>query len=350
MIGMGSAIRVGIVGYGVAGRIFHGGLLGRTPGAEVVAVVTGDPQRRAEVAADFPAAAVRSSLIEMLAADRLDLAVLATPTRFHADAAVECFAAGVPVVVDKPIATTASEARRMVTAAQAEGVLFTVFQNRRWDSDFLTLRRLAQAGELGRILRFESRFERWRPQPAPGKWREDLPAEQGGGSLLDLGSHLVDQAIQLLGPVRAVYAEVASRRGTAADDDVFVALTHDGDVHSHLSCGNLAGSPGPRLRVLGMGGAFVVDELDGQEDALRAGLPPTDAVTPGGRLCRGAEVIPVSPTPGDWASYYPAVLAALRGEGPVPVDPADAVHTLEVLDAARASAAAGAVRFLRDAR
>jgi len=341
MIGMGSALRVGIAGYGVAGRIFHGGLLRREPDADVVAVVTRDPQRRAEVAADFPAAAVRDSLTEMLAADRLDLAVLATPTRLHADAAVECFAAGVPVVVDKPMATTADEARRMVSAAQAAGLAFTVFQNRRWDSDFLTLRRLAEAGELGRILRFESRFERWRPQPTPGKWREDLAPQQGGGSLLDLGSHLVDQAVQLLGPVRSVYAEVASRRGTAADDDVFIALTHAGDVHSHLSCGNLAGSPGPRLRVLGTGGAFVVEDLDGQEDALRAGLAPQEAATPVGRLCHGDDGIPVSPTLGDWAAYYPAVLAALRGEGPVPVDPADAVHTLEILDAARASAASG---------
>jgi len=333
-------VRVGIAGYGVAGRIFHGGLLRREPGAEVVAVVTRDPQRRAEVAEDFPEAAVRDDLTEMLAADRPDLVVLATPTRFHADAAVECFALGVPVVVDKPMALSAEQAERMVTAAADAGVLLTLFQNRRWDSDFLTVRRLIADGELGRVLRFESRFERWRPEPAPGKWREDLPPAEGGGSLLDLGSHLVDQAVQLLGPVRSVYAEVASRRGTAADDDVFLSLTHDGDVHSHLSCGNLAGAPGPRLRVLGTGGAFVVHDLDGQEDALRTGRR---VVTPVGRLCRGASFTPVEPSPGEWDSFYPAVFAAVAGSGPVPVDPRDGVHTMAVLDAARASAASGSV-------
>jgi scyllo-inositol 2-dehydrogenase (NADP+) len=333
-------VRVGIAGYGVAGRIFHGGLLRQTPGAEVVSVVTRDAQRRDEVAADFPGAAVRDDLTAMLADDGPELVVLATPTRFHADAALECFALGVPVVVDKPMALTAEQARRMVTAAEAARVVFTVFQNRRWDSDFLTVRKLLAEGELGRILRFESRFERWRPQPAPGKWREDLPPEQGGGSLLDLGSHLVDQAIQLLGPVRSVYAEVAARRGTAADDDTFVALTHDDAVHSHLSVGNLAAAPGPRLRVLGDAGAFVVHDLDGQEEALRTGRR---VITPVGRLCRGAEFVPVEPVPGDWASFYPAVFAAIEGRGPVPVDPWDGVHTMAVLDAARTSAATSTV-------
>ncbi|NUT33650.1 MAG: Gfo/Idh/MocA family oxidoreductase [Hamadaea sp.] len=341
-------MRVGIIGYGIAGRIFHGRLLRDTPGAQVAAVVTTNPERRAEVAADFPDAVCRDDVAGMLAADRLDLVVVASPTEHHLDAAQQCAALGVPMVVDKPFATTAAQAERIVTTAAAAGVGLTVFQNRRWDSDFLTLRRLVGAGELGRVLRFESRFERWRPAPAPGKWREDLPPERGGGTLLDLGSHLVDQAVQLLGPVRAVYAEVAARRGTAADDDVFLSLTHDGSpsggtVHSHLSCGNLAGAPGPRMRVLGTGGAFVVDDLDGQEDALRAGLPPTTAATPVGRLCRGEEVAAVIPTPGDWASFYPAVFAALRGAGAMPVDPADAVRTMEILDAARESAATGTV-------
>jgi predicted dehydrogenase len=337
-------MRVGIIGYGVAGRIFHGRLLAATaPAAEVAAVVTRNPQRRTEVAADFPRAACRDSVPQMLAEDRLDLAVVATPTATHAEVAIACLRAGVPVVVDKPMALGAHEVQRILDAAQATGTPLTVFQNRRWDSDFLTLLRLLSGGELGRVVRFESRFERWRPDPSPGRWREEQPPERGGGSLLDLGSHLADQAIQLFGPVLAVYAEVAARRGTPADDDVFVSLRHTGDVHSHLSCGNLAGAPGPRLRVLGTLGAFVVRDLDGQEDALRRGLPPVRAVTPAGRLCRGEEVQDVPPVRGEWDGFYPAVLAALRGKGPMPVDPADAVHVLAVLEAARASARSGRI-------
>lgn len=324
-------MRVGIIGYGVAGRIFHGGLLRRTPHAEVVAVVTRSPQRRAEVAEDFPDAVGRDDVGDMLGADRLDLAVVASPTAYHVENALECLAFGVPVVMDKPMATSAEQARRTATT----GV--TVFQNRRWDSEFLTLQRIRP--ELGTLLRFESRFERWRPAVSPGKWREELTPEQGGGTLLDLGSHLVDQAIQLLGPVRRVYAEVFHRRGTPADDDVFLALRHDNDAVSHLSCGNLAGAPGPRFRVLGTRAAFVVEELDRQEDALRAGLSPASAAPPDGYLHRGSSTEKVPMEPGRWLDFYPAVLAAVESGAPMPVSPVDGVHVLEVLDAARASAA-----------
>lgn len=328
-------MRVGIIGYGIAGRIFHGGLLRRTPGAQVTSVVTRSPDRRAEVAEDFPDAVCRDDVADMLGADRLDLAIVASPTAYHVENALDCLAFGVPVVMDKPMATTAEQARQTATT----GV--TVFQNRRWDSEFLTLNRLRDAGELGTVLRFESRFERWRPEVSPGKWREELTPDKGGGTLLDLGSHLVDQALQLLGPVRGVYAEVFHRRGTPADDDVFLALRHDGDAVSHLSCGNLAGAPGPRFRVLGSKAAFVVDDLDGQEDALRSGRSPADAVSPIGRLHRGGQVEDVAMEPGRWLDFYPAVLAAVETGSEMPVSPVDGVRVLEVLDAARTSAVTG---------
>jgi scyllo-inositol 2-dehydrogenase (NADP+) len=334
-------MRVGIIGYGVAGRIFHGGLLRREPSAEVVAVVTRDAERRAQVAEDFPEAVCRDDVDDMLGADHIDLAVVASPTAYHIDNALECLAFGVPTVIDKPAATTAEQARRIATT----GV--TVFQNRRWDSEFLTLRRLRDQGELGRILRFESRFERWRPKLTPGKWREELTPEKGGGTLLDLGSHLVDQAVQLLGPVRAVYAEVFHRREAPADDDVFLALRHDNDAVSHLSCGNLAAAPGPRLRVLGTRAAFTVEDLDGQEDALRDGRSPDEARTPEGRLHQGDVSAPVVLESGRWLDFYPAVFAAVETGSAMPVSPVDSVHVLEVLDAARAAAAASAVIQLR---
>src|SRR5207342_1783605 len=193
-----------------------------------------------------------------------DLLVVATPNDAHAPLALAAIALGKAVVVDKPMALTSAEATRVVDAARAAGTVLTVFQNRRWDTDQLTLRRLVSQGALGTVLRYESRFERWRPQPRPGSWREALPAEQGGGLLLDLGSHLVDQALHLFGPAVRVYAEVDARRGES-DDDAFVAVEHAGGVRSHLWAGALAGAPGPRLRVLGSAGAYVVDPLDRQE-------------------------------------------------------------------------------------
>src|SRR5439155_26334412 len=162
-----------------------------------------------------------------------DLVVVATTNDSHAPLALEAVDLGKAVVVDKPLALSAATARALVDEATAAGAPLSVFQNRRWDSDQLTLRRLLEEGRLGHVLRYESRFERWRPRPRPGSWREERPAAQGGGLLFDLGSHLVDQALHLFGPAAHVYAEVAAHRG-ASDDDVFLALEHTGGVRSHL--------------------------------------------------------------------------------------------------------------------
>lgn len=341
---MSSELRVALVGYGLAGRVFHGPLVDAAPGLTLAHVVTANPERAAQAAAAHRGVTVLGSADELFARADWDLLVVATPNDAHVPLGLRAVAAGRPVVVDKPLALTAADAQRLVEAAADAAVPLTVFQNRRWDSDQLTLRRLLAAGELGDVLRYESRFERWRPEPKPGSWREALPSEQGGGLALDLGSHLVDQALHLFGPAVRVYAEVDARRGVA-DDDVFVALEHASGVRSQLWMGALAGAPGPRLRVLGTGGAFVVDGLDGQEDALSAGARPTDdswGAEPAerwGRLVRGEESEPVPAERGRWDAFYPAVAAAVRGDGPLPVDPWDAVRTLTVIEAARTAAA-----------
>jgi scyllo-inositol 2-dehydrogenase (NADP+) len=341
-------VRAAVVGYGLAGRVFHAPLIAAADGVELVAVVTGNAQRAADAAADHPGVTVHPSASALLAVpETFDLLVVAAPNDAHEPLALAGIALGKAVVVDKPMALTSGAAQRVVDVAAAAGTVLTVFQNRRWDSDQLTLRRLLEDGSLGAVHRYESRFERWRPQPREGSWREALPYEDGGGLLLDLGSHLVDQALHLFGPAARVYAEVASRRG-GADDDVFVALTHAGGVLSHLWAGALAGAPGPRLRVLGDAGAYVVGPLDGQEDALRetgrlptGGLPVPAASW--GRLERGDDVVAVPSQPGRWDLYYPAVARAVAGEGPAPVDPADAVLALRTIEAARESARSGAV-------
>jgi scyllo-inositol 2-dehydrogenase (NADP+) len=334
-------LQVGIVGYGLAGRIFHGQLIDAEPGMRVAAVVTRSPQRQGQAAADHPGVAVHPSLDEMLAVRGLDLVVIASPNDQHAPGALACVEAGVPMVVDKPLGIDARQARGVVERAEQAGVPLSVFQNRRWDSDVLTLQRLVADGEIGDVLRFESRFERWRPALTAGKRSEETGP--GGGILLDLGSHLVDQAMHLFGPVLDVHGEVAARRG-GAEDDVFCSLEHESGVRSHLSATVLAGAPGPRMRVLGMRGAYVVEPLDGQEAMLRAGHGPEDpryGVEPQerwGRLHRGDEVEPVRSERGRWDLFYAGVVSALNTGTVMPVDPWDAVRTLEVLDRVRATA------------
>jgi scyllo-inositol 2-dehydrogenase (NADP+) len=336
-------LRVGIAGYGLAGAVFHAPLIAATPGLAVSAIVTGNPERRERAAREHPGARIVGALEEMLG--EVDVVVVATPNREHVPAARAALGAGADVVVDKPLAVSAAEGRELVDEARRAGRLLTVFQNRRWDGDFLTLRRLIGGGELGRVVRFESRFERWRPEVPAGAWRERGDPAEGGGLLLDLGSHLVDQAVELFGRPRSVYAEVERRReGAATDDDVFVALEHAGGERSHLWAGVVAGAPGPRFRVLGLGAAYVKDGLDPQEAALGEGARPGD---PGwgrepqerwGKVVAGESEQRVETDPGAYEAFYAGLVAAIRNGATPPVDAGDAVAVLELLEAAGRSA------------
>ena len=345
----GAPFRVALVGYGLAGRVFHAPLIASTTGMMLSTVVTSDPDRTGQVKADHPNARVVPEVDTMLAArDDHDLVVVAALNSVHASVTSAALNAGLPVVVDKPLAVTSDEAQALVDLARQKSLLLTVFQNRRYDSDQRTLRRLLNDGMLGEVLRYESRIERWRPALTAGKWRETTPASAGGGLLLDLGSHVVDQAVVLFGPVASVYGEVAARRGSA-DDDVFIALQHESGVRSHLWVSSMAAAPGPRLRVLGTKGAYVIDATDAQEAALRAGRTPNDArwgeesPQSWGRLVHDIEQQPVPSEPGAWDAFYPAVAAALRDGVPPPVDGQDAVDVLRILEAARSSAEEGRV-------
>ncbi|MFG1707908.1 Gfo/Idh/MocA family oxidoreductase [Nonomuraea sp. M3C6] len=336
-----SEIRVGLVGYGTAGAFFHAPLIHATPGLALAAVVTRNPDRQAEVAEKYGAVGV-PDVPELW--DLCDLVVVASPNKTHVTVAAAALTQGLPVVVDKPLARTAEEARDLVRLAKERGLMLTVFQNRRWDGDFRTVRRLVEEGRLGAVLRFESRFERWRPVPKGG-WRETGGPEEVAGLLYDLGSHLVDQALQLLGPVREVYCESEVRRpGVASDDDTFVALTHAGGARSHLWMSSVAARLGPRFRVLGSSGAYVKHGMDVQEERLRAGMAPD---TPGfgddeegrwGVLGTEDDQRAVVTEPGAYLDFYRDVEAALRGSAAPPVDPESAIDTLTVIEAARLSA------------
>ena len=341
-------LSVGLIGYGTAGRFFHAPLLATTPGLELAAIVTSDATRGAEALAAYPGARIVPSADELWRLG-LDLVVVASPNKTHVPLATAALEAGSAVVVDKPVAVTSAEARGLVELAAKRELPLSVFQNRRWDGDFRTVSALVASGRLGRVHRFESRFERWRPQ-LKGGWRELGDRSEGGGLLYDLGSHLVDQALTLFGPAASVYAEADVRREDAqADDDTFIALTHADGTRSQLWASATAADHGPRFRVLGSAAAYVAFGLDNQEDQLRAGKTPRDegfGQTPQARYGRvGAQgAFETYPTlPGRYTDYYPAMAAALRGEGPVPVDPRDSVAALEVIEAARRSADSGQV-------
>jgi predicted dehydrogenase len=264
---------------------------------------------------------------------------ISTPAATHVTLTQQALRLGLAVVCDKPFALDADSARATVELAELLNVPLTVYQNRRWDSDFLTLRDLLNKGSLGTLTAFESRFERFRPQSGP--------AVAGGGTLLDFGSHLADQALVLAGPVAGVYAEMHRRADAAGlDDDVFIALTHQSGVRSHLWGSWRQGSPGPRIRAAGTEGAYVIQDVDGQEAELRGGVSPASRAEQWGaepperwgHLRRGDADEPVPSKPGAWNLFYPAFAEAVRGSGPMPVDPWDAVATAAVLDAARTSA------------
>jgi predicted dehydrogenase len=330
-------VRIGLAGYGLGGRYFHAPLIASAVNCEFLGVVTTSPERRRQVSDDLGRPAF-ADLAELARAGAEAVAI-STPAATHVTLTEQALRLGLAVVCDKPFALDAEAARATVQLAGQLNVPLTVYQNRRWDSDFLTLRELLGRGSLGTLTVFESRFERFRPQSGP--------PEAGGGTLLDFGSHLADQALVLAGPVSSVYAEMHHQAGPAGlDDDVFAALTHESGVRSHLWGSWRQGAPGPRIRAAGTEGAYVIQDADGQEEQLRAGASPASlgeqwgAEPPErwGHLQRGDTKEPVPSAHGAWNLFYPAFAAAVRGTGPLPVDPWDAVATAAVLDAARTSA------------
>jgi scyllo-inositol 2-dehydrogenase (NADP+) len=344
-------IRVALLGYGLAGAVFHAPLIAAVEGLELAAIVTRDDERRTRARRDHPNAALLGSPEEVWErAGDLDLVVVAATNRAHVPLARASIEAGLAVVVDKPLAASADEGRALVRDAHERDVMLTVFQNRRWDGDFLTVLGLLEEGALGDVARFESRFERWRPDLSGG-WRESGDPQDAGGLLNDLGSHLVDQALVLFGPVTQVYAELDSRRvGVQTDDDSFVALRHESGVRSHLWMSAVAAQLGPRFRVLGRHAAYVKYGLDVQEELLQAGRRPDDPLwgrepeDRWGLLGAGDELRRIPTVPGAYQRFYEGVALALREGAPPPVDPDGVVAGLKVLDAARESA--GERRFV----
>ncbi|TDM09323.1 MAG: oxidoreductase [Ideonella sp. MAG2] len=342
-------VRVGLIGFGFAGRTFHAPLLRSTPGLHLVAVASSQP---ALVHHQLGAhTAVWANPEALIASPDIDLVVLASPNDSHFALAQAALQAHKAVVVDKPFTLNASEAQVLVQLAESRRLFLSVFHNRRWDGDFLTLQALLAQGTLGRVVRMASHFDRFRPQVRP-RWRE--AAGPGGGLWIDLAPHLLDQALQCFGPPAALYADIATLRDGAEADDWFACeLRYDSGLRVHLSASTLAAHAGPRFVVHGSRGSYRKWGLDAQEDALRAGLNPDPAQPEAWGVDAQAGELSLAVDPsqpdarqtlawptlrGDYPQYYAAVVAALQGRGPHPVPPRQALAVMHLLDLGRESA------------
>ncbi len=330
------SIRTGIIGYGLSGQVFHEPFLRTNPAFSLEVVATGNPERAAR--ASVPVVSSPEHLLER--AGSLDLIVLASPAHVHRNQAIAAMEAGCAVVIDKPFAASVAEAEDIIAASERTGRPLIVFQNRRWDSDFLTVKRLIADGALGEVHRFESTFERWGGALRP-RWQDTTSTGQGAGISYDLGSHLVDQALHLFGPATLETAEMRIvREGGASEDDAFFSLLHDSGVRSHITVSRVAGQSGPRFRVLGTGAAYTVYGLDNQEPSLKNHVWPGDVgygetqESDWGVIGVGNDLTAVPSEPGDYPAFYAGVAATILEGAAPPVAPAEALATLRILEQA----------------
>ena len=336
-------IRVGLIGFGMAGRVFHAPLISSVEGLELAAVL----ERHSDNAAQrYPGISTYRSLEEMLADTTLGLFVVATPNGTHFEVAKQILEAGKSVVVDKPTAITSSEIAELMESAAAKGVHLIPFHNRRWDSDFQTLYKLVREDSVGRIVHLESTFDRWRPVPKARAWKED-PAQ--GGLLLDIGTHLGDQAMALFGKPEAVSADVLRERDGDGSNDSFTVRLHYSDFSVTLSANVLSALARPRFHLRGTRGNYWKWGLDPQEAALNKITRIDDpawgheAVHDWGTLNVDVDdcivTRPVQPIPGDYRRYYASVRDALLGKSRWPVPASAAWLVARLLEFAAQSSA-----------
>ena len=331
-------LNAGILGFGLAGRFFHAPLL-RAAGIRTAAVVS---SQHDVVDGVLPDARVSANAAELFAASDIDLVVIATPNHLHVEQARAALMAGKHVVVDKPLSLHAAQADELIELATAQRRMLAVFHNRRWDSDFLTIRKLVDTGRIGALNAFHARWDRYRPAVAD-RWREHDVA--GNGVLYDLGAHLIDQALCLFGQPDWVRADVFAQRAGAVASDGFELLLVKGTARITLGVSTLAADGGPRYRVHGARGSFVKSGLDVQEPQLRSGMPATDPSfgiepeTQWGSFTEGASGRreSIESQRGCWTEFYAQVRACIEQGAPPPVSAQDGREVIRVIEAALAS-------------
>jgi scyllo-inositol 2-dehydrogenase (NADP+) len=332
-------ILTGLIGYGTAGAFFHAPLIAAADGLQLAAIAS---RRTAQIAHDFPEATAYETPHALIADPSIELVVIASPNDSHAPLARAALEAGKHVVVDKPFTVDVADADALIALAERVDRRLSVFQNRRWDNDFLTVRRLVEDGRLGEVVYFEAHFDRFRPDIKHG-WRETDAA--GAGLLYDLGAHLIDQALVLFGVPLAITADVTRQRPAAPTDDYFHLVLDYGHRRAVLHASMLVRDPGPRYLVHGDSGSFLKFGMDGQEAALRDGMRPGGAAwgqdDPAlfGRFTDADGTTTLIDTlPGNYTAYYDGVAGALRGRHGLPVDAREARDVIRVIEAAQRSA------------
>ncbi|MGO1543992.1 MAG: Gfo/Idh/MocA family oxidoreductase [Gulosibacter sp.] len=333
-------MKLGLVGYGTGGRFFHAPYIAAADGVELVGIVARSEQRIAEVREDFPEVPIYASLTDMLEAG-VDAVTITTPPETRRDLVLEAIAAGVHVIADKPFAPNAEGGRQLVAAAAQQGVLLSVFQNRRWDTDIRTLKQVLDQGQLGEVWRFESAFNLDEP--------ESLEAGPTGGLLRDLGSHVVDQALWLFGKAKAVSANLdwIDLPEGRTDASFFINIEHENGVHSHISASKVNRLVSRELKVFAAGGSFISSQTDVQTQAIFRGERPLgnreqwgyEAEARWATLNTAEGSQPVPSAQGDYTDYYEQFAAAVDTGATQPVPASEAVGTLEVLDTVWISAA-----------
>ncbi|QNI33023.1 Gfo/Idh/MocA family oxidoreductase [Alloacidobacterium dinghuense] len=342
---MTDTIRAGVIGFGLAGRIFHAAVIHATPGLELAAIVqrTGD-----EAAKAYPQVKICRSIEELLADESIRLIAVGTPSSSHFEVAEQCLRADRDVVIDKPFALTSDDAAQLIRLARERKRLLTAYQNRRWDGDFKTVEKMLVSGLLGRLVTFESHFDRFRPEPRLRGWREN--GGPGGGTLFDLGSHLIDQALTLFGNPEKIFASVRIDRDNGVVDDVFDITLFYKRLTAYLRASTLTKAPGARFTLHGTQGSFVKFGLDPQEDQLKGGIlfdapgfgqEPEEAW--GKLYMEGAAPERVETEVGDYRGIYANVRDALLGKAKLVVAPEQAWRTTRLIELARESSSEGRV-------
>jgi predicted dehydrogenase len=330
-------IRTALIGYGIGGSVFHEPFLAIDSAYEIAAVVTSSPERRAKAEERYHVIPTVGEL--WTHADEFDLAIVTSPTAVHTEHALAALDSGLHVVVDKPIATTSADARRIVERAKTRGKSLSTFQSRRYDAEHQTARELIASGVLGDLVRLELSFQR-DVGALRDNWRDTTATNAGGGVTFDLGGHMFDAAQYLLGPATSITGTTRWVRGGDADDDLDALLTHQSGALSQIRCSWVKRQTLPWLRLVGTAGSYTVNDTDVQEPKLKAGQRPT-AAGGFGRVAKadwGRITSPDgtwSPTPtvdGDYGAFYRGFARHLEGGDPVPVDPSDAVRTLELIE------------------